>query len=48
MVRTRDADPTPERKIHETHPAQALQAQQLRQFRAPAEQVRLPQSATQQ
>ena len=37
-----------EREVHEAHPPQAFQAQQLRQLRAPAEQIRLPQSAPQQ
>ena len=37
-----------ERKIHKTHPAETLQAQQLCEFCATAEQIRLSQSATQQ
>lgn len=36
------------RKIHQDHPSEALQTQQLCQFRATAEQVRLPQSETEQ
>ena len=36
------------RKIYQDHPSEALQTQQLCQFRATAEQVRLPQSETEQ
>lgn len=42
------ADRRPERKIHKAHSAQTLQAQQLRQFCATAQQIRFPQSSTQQ
>jgi hypothetical protein len=34
-----------EREIHKINTSKAFQAQQLRQFRAAAEQVRFPQSA---
>lgn len=37
-----------EREIHEIHPPQALQAQQLREFRPPVEQVRFPQGSAEQ
>lgn len=37
-----------EREVHETYPAETLQTQQLRELRAPAQQIRFPQSAAQQ
>lgn len=42
------AEQDTEREVHETYPTEALQAQQLRQLCAPAEQVRLPQGPAQQ
>ena len=34
-----------EREIHKIDPSQALQAQQLREFRPPVEQIRFPQGS---
>jgi len=42
------AEQDTEREIHEAHPAETLQAQQLCQLRAAVEQVRLPQGSAQQ
>jgi hypothetical protein len=39
--------PPAEREIHKAYPAQALQAQQLCQFRASTQQIRFPQSPAQ-
>lgn len=36
------------RKIHQNHPPKTLQTQQLCQFRPPAQQIRLSQSAPEQ
>jgi hypothetical protein len=41
-------DSTTEREVYETHTTKAFQAQQLRKFRATAQQIRLPQSQTRQ
>lgn len=46
--RTHPLNKRTEREIHQAHSTETLQAQQLRQFRTPTEQVRLPQSAPQQ
>jgi hypothetical protein len=47
-VKKARADARTEREVHETHITKTLQAQQLCQLCAPAEQVRFPQSAAQQ
>lgn len=47
-IRDPAVDHGAEREVHQTHITQALQAQQLCQFRSTAEQVRLSQSAPQQ
>ena len=47
-LRGRRLNQSTEREVHETHPPQTLQAQQLCQFCQAIEQVRLSQSAAQQ